>query len=213
MVDRPRRRTRAESREDNRQALLAAARQLIEEVGYSRAQLDEIAARAGLTKGAVYSIFGGKPGLFRAVVEEHARTFLPLLEWQFDVAPTVPAEELVEDLGRSYVRFLRTQDVIRLLAFELDLTGLALHDPDTLQLVQNHERALAQRLADALTGRRRRRGKPLTAEEAHVAADLVLGALGGLGQRMVTSPWMTWDDGVIAAALARLLPPGGGKNA
>ena len=204
-----RRRSRTESREDNRKALLAAARELIVEVGYAGAQLDEIADRAGLTKGAIYSIFGGKLELLRAVVDAHAREVLPLLEWEFDVAPTVSAEELVERLVRNYLAFVEREDTERLLAFEMDLNGLAMRDDATRSLVLGHERAFAGRLANALSGRRRRKGRPLDEQAAADAADLVLGALGGVGQRMVTSPWMTHDPDVIVPAILRLLPSGG----
>jgi AcrR family transcriptional regulator len=204
-----RRRSRAESREDNRQALLAAARELIVEVGYASAQLDEIAERAGLTKGAIYSIFGGKLELLRAVVDAHAREVLPLLEWEFVLPPAVTAEELVERLVGNYLSFLEREDTERLLAFELDLNGLAMRDNSTRNLVVGHERALAGRLTEALAGRRRRKGRPLGQQAAADAADLVLGALGGVGQRLVTSPWMTRDPDVIVPAIVRLLPSGG----
>ena len=200
------RRTRAQSREDNRRALLDAARELIVEVGYASAQVDQIAERAGLTKGAIYSIFGGKLELLRAVVDEHARTVMPLLNWQFDQPVNVTAEALVEQLTRNYLVFLDTHETRSLLAFELDLTGLALRDPATLAVVQGHEHTLVARLADALTGRERRAGAPLDDDSAAVAADLVLGALGGIGQRLVTSPWMSRDPDALAAAVVRLLP-------
>jgi AcrR family transcriptional regulator len=48
--------------------LIAAANAVIAEKGFQRASLDEIAARAGLTKGAVYSNFESKEHLFLAVV-------------------------------------------------------------------------------------------------------------------------------------------------
>jgi AcrR family transcriptional regulator len=204
-----RRRTRAESRADNRRALLAAARELIVEVGYAGAQLDEIAERAGLTKGAIYSIFGGKLELLRAVVDAHARQVLPLLEWEFDLPPTVTAEELLERLVRGYLAFLDREDTERLLAFELDLNGLAMRDAATRTLVVGHERAFAGRLTAALAGRGRRQGPALGEQAAADAADLFLGALGGVGQRMVTARWMTRDPDVIVPALVRLLPSGG----
>ncbi|MFI4976717.1 MAG: TetR/AcrR family transcriptional regulator [Caulobacterales bacterium] len=47
--------------------LLEAAVAVIAEKGFQRASLDEIAARAGLTKGAIYSNFGSKEELFLAV--------------------------------------------------------------------------------------------------------------------------------------------------
>ena len=178
------------------------------EVGYTAAQLDEIADRAGLTKGAIYSIFGGKLELLRAVVEEHARQVFPLLEWEFDVDADTTAEDLLAALVRKYVGYLREHNTTKLLAFELDLSVLALRDPATLEIVLAHERAVTDRLAGSLAGRRRRGGRPLSDDEAAVAADLVLGALGGLGQRLATAPWMTWDADVIAESLTGLLPSG-----
>jgi AcrR family transcriptional regulator len=213
ILDKPvrrRRRTRAESRADNEKALLAAARELIVEVGYAGAQLDEIAERAGLTKGAIYSIFGGKLELLRAVVDAHAREVLPLLEWEFDLPAAVCAEELIERLVRNYLAFLDREDTERLVAFELDLNGLVIRDPATRALVVGHERAFAGRLTGALAGRRRRRGRPLDGQAAKDTADLVLGALGGIGQRMVTAPWMTRDPDVVVPAIVRLLPSGAG---
>lgn len=55
-------------REATRERLLRAARDIITEKGFQRTSLDEIAARAGLTKGAVYDNFQSKDELFGAVV-------------------------------------------------------------------------------------------------------------------------------------------------
>lgn len=48
--------------------LIEAADAVIAEKGFQRASLDEIAARAGLTKGAIYSNFESKEHLFWAVL-------------------------------------------------------------------------------------------------------------------------------------------------
>jgi AcrR family transcriptional regulator len=48
--------------------LIEAANAVIAEKGFQRASLDEIAARAGLTKGAIYSNFESKEHLFWAVL-------------------------------------------------------------------------------------------------------------------------------------------------
>jgi len=53
-----------------RAALIGAARELFGERGYNETSIDEVVARAGLTKGAVYHHFQGKDGLFRAVFEQ-----------------------------------------------------------------------------------------------------------------------------------------------
>ena len=61
---------RAEQVASNRRELLAAARDVFGELGYARASLDEIADRAGFTKGAVYSHFRSKADLFLSLLEE-----------------------------------------------------------------------------------------------------------------------------------------------
>src|SRR5580692_2556158 len=53
-----------------RASLIKAARELFGEKGYVDTSIDEIVARAGVTKGAVYHHFDGKEGLFRAVFEQ-----------------------------------------------------------------------------------------------------------------------------------------------
>lgn len=53
-----------------RAALVDAARELFGERGYGETPVDEIVARAGVTKGAVYHHFESKEGLFRAVFEQ-----------------------------------------------------------------------------------------------------------------------------------------------
>ncbi|HSZ36633.1 MAG TPA: helix-turn-helix domain-containing protein [Acidimicrobiales bacterium] len=53
-----------------RASLVKAARELFGEKGYVDTSIDEIVARAGVTKGAVYHHFEGKEGLFRAVFEQ-----------------------------------------------------------------------------------------------------------------------------------------------
>ena len=63
------RRTRAEM-EETRIALLATARKAFCESGYAAASMDELTAKAGLTRGALYHHFGDKQGLLAAVVEQ-----------------------------------------------------------------------------------------------------------------------------------------------
>jgi len=184
---------------------LRAASELIVEVGYASAQLDEIAARAGLTKGAIYSIFGGKLELLRELVDDHAQHVLPLLGLDITPDDGQTADEVVARLADAYVAFCRTDNARSVLAFELDLAGLALRDQPTLDRVLLHERAQTDQLALALTDRPRGNGAPLNPKQAAVAADLVLGALGGFGQRSVTMPSVASDAEVVANALSALL--------
>ena len=64
--------TRAERREQTRDDLIAAADRLFVVGGFHATSLDQIAAEAGYTKGAVYSNFAAKEDLFFAVYERRA---------------------------------------------------------------------------------------------------------------------------------------------
>jgi AcrR family transcriptional regulator len=61
---------RAQHVEATRRAVLAAARSSFGRKGYAQTSVDEIAAAARVTKGAVYHHFEGKEALFRAVHDE-----------------------------------------------------------------------------------------------------------------------------------------------
>ena len=61
---------KAEQSEATRTALLQAARELFTERGYADTATDDVAQRAGVTRGALYYHFRDKSGLFRAVVED-----------------------------------------------------------------------------------------------------------------------------------------------
>jgi AcrR family transcriptional regulator len=64
--------SRAERREQTRDDLIAAADRAFVEGGFHATSLDQIAAAAGYTKGAVYSNFASKEDLFFAVYERRA---------------------------------------------------------------------------------------------------------------------------------------------
>jgi AcrR family transcriptional regulator len=54
-----------------RERLLQAAASVYAQHGFGGATLDQVAAQAGFTKGAVYSHFGSKENLLLALLEEH----------------------------------------------------------------------------------------------------------------------------------------------
>jgi AcrR family transcriptional regulator len=61
--------------------LIAAAGEVIAEKGFQAATLDEIAARADLTKGAIYDNFDSKDQLFMAVVLKASRDRMERFRW------------------------------------------------------------------------------------------------------------------------------------
>ena len=63
-------RPKGDKRARTRQALAAAAAELIAEKGWDRTSLDEICARAGMTRGAFHGNFKSRDALFLAVMEQ-----------------------------------------------------------------------------------------------------------------------------------------------
>jgi AcrR family transcriptional regulator len=80
--------------EATRSALLGSARELFGDQGYVDTSTDEIVARAGVTKGALYHHFRGKDDLFRVVFEQVQR----------DVSDQAVAEFLGPDSWEALVR-------------------------------------------------------------------------------------------------------------
>jgi len=61
--------TQAERRTATTEALIAAAREAFVRDGFNATSVDEVAARVGVSKGAVYHHYSSKTELFRAVFE------------------------------------------------------------------------------------------------------------------------------------------------
>lgn len=75
--------------------IIQAALALFVERGFAATRVEEIAARAGVTKGTVYLYFDSKEDLFRAAVED---SLVPLIE---------TGERLVEEAGPSQAELFR----------------------------------------------------------------------------------------------------------
>src|SRR5262249_57068849 len=62
-----------------REQLIAIGRQLFAERGFDATSIEEIAARAKVSKPVVYEHFGGKEGLYAVVVDREVRSLLDRL--------------------------------------------------------------------------------------------------------------------------------------
>lgn len=91
------RKSRAESREETRQRLLDAGLAVFSERGYAGTSVEEIASRAGYTRGAFYSNFADKEELFFALMD--ARMERRVAEVAEVMASSTPAE-VFADLER-----------------------------------------------------------------------------------------------------------------
>jgi AcrR family transcriptional regulator len=81
--------------------ILAAALALFAERGFAATRLDDVALRAGVTKGTLYLYFPNKEELFEAVVRQ---ALVPNIEWGESLLekPDEPAALLLERLMRSW---------------------------------------------------------------------------------------------------------------
>jgi AcrR family transcriptional regulator len=71
--------TRAEQQERTHQRLLEVGSAVFMRRGFLAATVEDVAAEAGYTRGAVYKHFGGKEGLWNAIVASRADTELSML--------------------------------------------------------------------------------------------------------------------------------------
>ncbi len=81
-------RTQAERTQTTVAGLLSGARELLARDGYAATSLDEVVARAGLTKGALYHHFASKKDLFRAVYEQELQRMIAMVEDRASKKPT-----------------------------------------------------------------------------------------------------------------------------
>src|SRR4051812_24488011 len=94
--------TRRPARRDVREQILAAASELFRASGYAETTVADVAARAGFTKGAVYSNFGGKPELFGAVWAERFGAVAGLaIATSDDLSASGSGRDVALDLARS----------------------------------------------------------------------------------------------------------------
>ncbi|MGW4383554.1 TetR/AcrR family transcriptional regulator [Kitasatospora sp. NPDC004531] len=143
--------TRAEAKERNRRALLDAGFRLISRDGY-RAKLDEIAALAGVTTGAVYSLFGSKNGLVVAVVADHLGPHYAEIERA--LPPELDLLAAVDAFARHYRRSCDAPDAAAALSLQITLLDMAAHDADLRARLAASIRAQESLLVALLTGRR-----------------------------------------------------------
>src|SRR5437868_14803801 len=93
--------------EERPQQIIDAALAIFGERGLAAARLEDIAKRAGLSKGTIYLYFPNKEELFREMVRQLIVTELEEGERQFGDS-TGTATHALTDFSRGYWRFIRS---------------------------------------------------------------------------------------------------------
>lgn len=94
--------------EERRLAIIQAASQVFQELGYERASMNEVARRVGGSKATLYNYFTSKEELFAAVVRTYSTQFLTqaAAELVSDELQNLPLEEKLTRFAVSMLQVL-----------------------------------------------------------------------------------------------------------
>ena len=106
---------------ERREQLLDVGRSLFAEKGFEAASIEEIAARAGVSKPVVYEHFGGKEGLYAVVVD---REMSDLLDRLTAALSSGHPRQLVEGAALALLTYIEEQtDGFRILSRDSPVAG------------------------------------------------------------------------------------------
>jgi AcrR family transcriptional regulator len=91
---------------EKRSVIMLAARALFMRVGYASSSIDDIASEASVSRQTIYSHFGDKASLFRAVVADANTSYNAELQEVIDAFPQQP-QNLEEELVIFTIRLVR----------------------------------------------------------------------------------------------------------
>lgn len=182
-IDRRGRVARAERR-DATQELLSAAAEVFAERGFHDASIDEVAERAGYSKGAVYWHFASKDDLFLALVEE--RVDRPMRE-MIELLQSAPAElDMAPEANRRFATLLARQREWLLL--DNEYWSQAVRDPDLRRSYAKRRRQLRAALGSALAARIETLGAPQIGTDPERIATAITALSIGLAQQALVDP-------------------------
>ena len=138
--------TRKERQERTREQLVAAASRVFARRGYHQATVEEIAAEAGFSTGAVYSNFSGKEQLFLALADRQVS------ERVAEIQAVADAAEREDDAGAEaaaqFRTFLERDPDWPLLFYEF--WSLSVRNPNLHRELAKRRDAIRDALADTL---------------------------------------------------------------
>jgi AcrR family transcriptional regulator len=182
-----------------RALLLDGAARVFARRGYHVATLEEVAAEVGLTKGAVYSNFESKEGLFLALVDSEIGK--RVREIRSVIGAGATPETVEREAERQFQRFVRDEPHWPLLFYEFFSYGA--RNAQLRDEFVKRRRAVFEVIAEALARRAAELGftLPRPAEQIAVAVEALMN---GLAFMRVIDPDSV-PDGLFGAAMSRLV--------
>lgn len=128
---------REKERENRRSAILKAARKLFFDRGFKSVTVDNIAAKAEVSKGSVYLYFKSKEEIYTQILINDNIAAFEDLKNKFS-AKEAPAAELLLEYADNYINyFLNDNELFRILmTFMLHADDMILTDEQNSQLLQ-----------------------------------------------------------------------------
>jgi AcrR family transcriptional regulator len=176
---------------------LDAALQVFARRGYREAGVDEIAAEAGYSKGALYWHFSGKEELLRALLDE--RIDAPMRDRVALLASAPPEQDMSVEAARAFARQLSGGREALLL--EREYWTLAIRDPALRARYLERQTELRDALAGAMQSRARHLGTPELSMPGEDVARIVMSIIGGLTFDELIEPGSVRPD-LLGEALA-----------
>jgi len=99
---------RAREKAQRRQEILDAARQEFFERGFHRPTVDDVAARAEVSKGTIYLYFESKEDLLAHLLLEGLDLLVEEMEAVLNPEPSPAVECTLQELARAYLRFCQS---------------------------------------------------------------------------------------------------------
>jgi AcrR family transcriptional regulator len=187
--------TRSERAAQTRHGLLRAAERRFFRDGYHGTTLDEVADDAGFTKGAVYSTFKSKGGLFLALLDDVIERRLKEIRALVDAHGNSP--EMLAALARQPVEERNTQ----FLLLSIEFLVHAAREPELLDGFAQRHRRLRESLAQIGP-----EGSQLGGPERWAMVTLALS--NGFALERLIDPDSVPED-LMATVQGRLLQPDG----
>ena len=157
-------------RKDARPAeIVAAAYAVFAEKGFAAAKLDEIAARAGVSKGALYLYFETKQDIFEAVVHDAIAPNIATIETMADAFPG-RFEDLVRMLAPNLAQLAATSSLGKVMKMVIGESG---NFPELARIWHDQLIARALGVLTRLVERAQRRGEVRPGDARNYAVSLM----------------------------------------
>ncbi|MGH9091541.1 MAG: TetR/AcrR family transcriptional regulator [Acidimicrobiales bacterium] len=189
--------TPARRRQQTRDYLLAAAARVFAERGFHEASLDEVAAAAGFTKGAVYSNFESKEDLVLAVLEARYQDNMATLRGTLDATGDHPEQHLSDFAGLIETQF--GDEAPAWEALFLEFCVYALRNEPVRERLATFLAADVAGVAELIDDERERRHEPTWEPADHVAV-IVTALMRGLNLMRSLNPDVV-DEAVLESTL------------